>query len=278
LSDPEVLSAAAAWAERLLNVSGTEPVKRALMVAVAELHIEAAWAGFDAWRYDWAAHHFTKALELANEAKDTYLQAIAMIHAGLVTREFGHPNDGLRLLQLGQVKTLDIPHNEPRAVVVGSIGRAAVQAGTREEAATALADLGYLDAAEAEMAHSRELWSATRTDSFGDLDRPTARLALRQGRLDTAEPLAAASVRRWEGVSLLGHAQSSIVLATVHVRAGEPSGLRLAHSAIVLVSKLSSIRIRKQLAPLAAALRVRPERDAQDLARMAHAITSNHTV
>jgi hypothetical protein len=40
-TDPAVLSAAAAQAERLLNVAGAEPVKRALRVAVAELHIEA---------------------------------------------------------------------------------------------------------------------------------------------------------------------------------------------------------------------------------------------
>jgi hypothetical protein len=45
---PEVLSAAAAWASSLLGVPGAEPVKRALLVAVAELHLEAGWAGFDA--------------------------------------------------------------------------------------------------------------------------------------------------------------------------------------------------------------------------------------
>ncbi|MGH3822857.1 MAG: hypothetical protein ACRDRA_08500, partial [Pseudonocardiaceae bacterium] len=246
----------------------------ALMVAVAELHIEAGWAGFDAWRYDRAAHHFTKALRLATKAGDTYLQATALCHAGLVTREFGHPNDGLKLLQFGQVKSWDVPHDEPRAVVVGSVGRAAVQAGLREEAATALADLGRLDAAEIEMAEARELWSATCADAFGDLDRPAARLALRRGRLDTAEPLAAASVRRWEGVSLLGHTSSSIVLATVHVRAGEPSGLPMAHHAITTVQKLSSIRVRRQLQPLAAALAAQPGRDAQDLARTAKTVAS----
>jgi len=44
-SEPEVSSSAAAWASKLLNVRGAEPVKRALMVAVAELHLEAGWAG-----------------------------------------------------------------------------------------------------------------------------------------------------------------------------------------------------------------------------------------
>jgi transcriptional regulator with XRE-family HTH domain len=67
---PVVLSAAAAWAEQLLGVPGAEPVRRALRVVVAELHIEAGWAGFDAGCYHRAVHHFTTALELAIEARD----------------------------------------------------------------------------------------------------------------------------------------------------------------------------------------------------------------
>ncbi|MGH3904563.1 MAG: hypothetical protein ACRDTE_10285 [Pseudonocardiaceae bacterium] len=43
---PDMLSGAAAWATRLLDVPGAEPVRRALKVAVAELHIEAGWAAF----------------------------------------------------------------------------------------------------------------------------------------------------------------------------------------------------------------------------------------
>jgi hypothetical protein len=274
IADPEVLSAAAAWAEQLLGVPGAEPVKRALLVAVAELHIEAGWAGFDAGRCDRAMHHYTAALQLATAAGDAYLQATALNYAGLATREHGHPNDGLKMIQLGQVKALDIPPDEPRAVVVGVIGVAAREACARAEAANALADLGALDTAEVEMATAQELWQATGADHYGDLDRPAALLALRRGRLDVAEPLAAASVRRWEGVSQVGHAQSSIVLATVHVRAGERDGLPLAHRAITAVTRLSSIRARRRLQPLAAALAARPGRDAQDLAQMAQQATS----
>ncbi|MGH3885672.1 MAG: hypothetical protein ACRDSZ_03720 [Pseudonocardiaceae bacterium] len=50
-------------------------------------------------------------------------------------------------------------------------------------------------------------------------------------------------MRRWEGgISELGRTHSGIVLATVHVRAGEPGGLQLAHGAITAVTKLSSVR------------------------------------
>jgi transcriptional regulator with XRE-family HTH domain len=274
-TDPVVLCVTAGWAEQLLGVSGAEPVKRALRVAVAELHMEAAWAGFDAWCYDRAMHHFTAALRLATAAGDVYLQAEALNQAGLAIREFGYPNDGLKMLQLGLVKAWDIPRDEQRAVVIGSMGRAAVEACVRADAAIAFADLGDLDAAEREMAKSRELWSPTRADPFGDLDRPAALLALRWGRLDVAESFAAVSVRRWEGISRVSHIQSGIVLATIHVRAGEPDGLPLAHGAVTGVTTLSSIRARKRLGPLTAALEARPGRDAQDLARMTRQVSSD---
>jgi hypothetical protein len=269
-----VLSAAAARADQLLGVQGAEPVKRALMVAVAELHIAAGWAGFDAWRYDRAMHHFTTALTLATKVGDAYLQAYALNSAGLATVEYGQPNDGLKMLQLGLVKAWDIPRDEQRVVVVGEIGRAAVEACARAAAATALADLGKLDAAEREIATARELWAVTRADPYGDLDRPAALVALRRGRLDVAEPFAVASVSRWKGIGQVGHTKSGIVLATIHVRAGEPGGLSLAHSAITAVTKLSSVRARRQLEPLVTALEARPGTDTKDLARLARQVSS----
>jgi hypothetical protein len=254
------------------GVQGAEPVKQALKVAVAELHLAAGWAGFDAWRYDRAMHHFRTALTLATQAGDAYLQSYALNGAGLATVEYGHPNDGLKMLQFSVVKAWDISRDEQRAVVIGSLGRAAMEACARVDAATALADLGKLDAAEREIATARELWSPTRTGPYGDLDRPAALVALRRGRLDIAEPFAVASVGRWKWISQVGHTQSGIVLATVHVRAGEPDGLPLAHGVITAVTKLSSVRARRRLEPLVTALEARPGSDERDLARMARQI------
>ncbi|MBV9012192.1 MAG: helix-turn-helix transcriptional regulator [Pseudonocardiales bacterium] len=268
-AEPEVLSGAAAWATRLLDVPGDELVQRALQVAVAELHLETGWEWFEAGHYRHAMHHYTAALKLANQAKDAYLQATALIYAGLATRERGHPNTALKMIQIGEVKSWSIPRDEQRAVIIGAIGRAAVEADAREETAMALADMGDLGGAEREMARARELWLPTRADRYSDGDRPAALLALRRGRLDLAEGLAAASVRRWEGISQVGHAASTIVLATVHVRAGERSGLPAAHSAITAVSRLSSRRLHRRLEPLADALAAQGGRDAQDLARRA---------
>ncbi|MGH3871872.1 MAG: helix-turn-helix domain-containing protein [Pseudonocardiaceae bacterium] len=272
VAGPEVLSAAAAWAERLLGVPGVEPVRRALLTAVAELHIEAGWAGFDTGRYHRAMGHFSAALQLATEAGDAYLQATALRYAGMATVEHGHPDDGLKMIQFGLVKTWDIPRDEQRAVVVGVSGRAAQEACARVQAAIALAHLGHLDAADVEMAKSRQLWVPTRADRFGDLDRPAAVLALRRGRLDVAESCAVASVRRCEGISQVGRTHSRVVLAAAHVRAGEPGGLLLAHGAITEVAKLSSVRVRKSLGLLVDALATRPGTDAQDLSRMAHQV------
>ncbi|MGH3898104.1 MAG: helix-turn-helix domain-containing protein, partial [Pseudonocardiaceae bacterium] len=270
-SDPEVSSAAAAWATRLLGVPGAEPVKQELRVAVAELHIHAGWAAFDGCLYDRAMQHYTQALELATEAGDAYCQALALNFAGLATEEHGHPNDGLKMLQYGQIKAWDIPADDQRTVV-GEGSRAALEACGRADSATALARLGHWDAAYRELATSRELWQPTRTDPAGDLYYVVARLDVTRGRLDAAEPFAAASVRRWEGASQRARTQSSILLATIHVRAGEHGGLQLAHGALSGVTKLSSVRARRRLEPLVAALETRSGSDHRELARMARQV------
>lgn len=275
ISNPAVLSAAAAWASQLLNVSGPEAVTHALRVAVAELHIEAGWSAFDAGLYQHAMYHYARALELATAAGDTYLQVTSLKYAGLTTVEHGHPGDGLKMLQCAQVIAWKIPADDQRAVVVGVSGRAAVEAGAREESATAFARLGEREAARTQLATARQLWTPTRTDPYGDLDRPAARLEIERGHLDVAESLAAASVRRWEGGSQLSRTLSGIVLATIHVKAGEPSGLSLAHRAVTSVSKLSSVRARTHLEPLTEALQARPGSDARELARMTRQVAAS---
>jgi len=273
-SDPEVSSAAAAWATRLLSVPGAEPVKQALMTAAAELHIEAGWGAFDAGLYDRAMWHYARAAELATEANDAYCQALALNWAGLATVEHGQPNDGLKMLQYGGVKSRRVPLDEQRAVVVGGSGRAAVQACALADEATALADLGEPDKADTALGKARELWQPTRAASGGELDRPAARLALDRGDLELAEQFASASVRRWEGAGQRGRTHSGVVLATVHVRAGEPRGLALAHGAITAAAKLTSARVRRRLKPLAAALETRRGSDTEQLARMARQVAT----
>jgi hypothetical protein len=79
------------------------------MAAVAALHVHAGWASSDAGLYDRAMVHYARAMELATEAGDAYLQAHALTLAGFATVEHGHPDDGLKMLQLAQVKSWQIP-------------------------------------------------------------------------------------------------------------------------------------------------------------------------
>jgi hypothetical protein len=58
------------------------------------------------------------------------------------------------------------------------------------------------------------------------------------------------------------------------VRAGESRGLQLAHSAITAVTKLSSVRARRRLEPLIAALEARPGSDTKELGRMARQVAA----
>ena len=272
--DPQVSSTAAEEATRLLRVSGPEPVKRALLVAVAELHIRAGYAGFNAVLYDRAMYHFTRGLELATDAGDAYLQTTALNGAGLATIEHGHPNDGLKMLQCGQVTAWKIHPQLDRNPVVGEGCRVALEACGLADSATALAALRQPEAAYRKLGKSRELWYPTRADPRGDLDRPAAVLELARGRLDAAEQFATASLRRWQGISEVGRIKTDVVLATIHVRAGEPGALALAHRAIRDVTKLSSVRARKQLDPLAVALEARPGSDAKDLARITRQVAA----
>ncbi|MDQ3886795.1 MAG: hypothetical protein M3308_07280, partial [Actinomycetota bacterium] len=274
-SDPEVSTAAAAWASRLLHVPGSDAVKKALMVAVAQLHIEAGWAGFDAGLYDRAMIHYACAVELGIKAGDAYCQAVALSWAGLAIVEHGHPNDGLKMLQYAGVTALGIPSDpDPSTMVIGEGSRVAVQASVQSSAAPAYDRLGSPALADADLTKARELWTPTPADINvgGDLDRPAACLELARGRLDVAEPFAVASVRRWEGVSQVGRTQSAVVLATIHVRAGEPRGLQLAHDALTAAGRLTSIRVRQKLEPLAIALEGRRGSDARELARQARQV------
>ena len=272
-ADPEVSSAAAAWATQRLDVPGTEPVKQSLMVAVAELHVVAGWAAFEMALYDRTMWHYARALELATGSGDAYCQTVALNCAGLATVEHGQPNDGLKILQWSGLTAWKIPPDNDRGVL-GLRSRAALEACADADSATAYERLGYPEAADRVLKKARELWQPTRTDPGGDLDRPAARLELDRGRLDAAEPFAVASVRRWESGGQVSRTLSGVTLATVHVRAGEPDGLRLAHGAITGASKLGSVRARQRLEPLADALEARPGSGYRELARMARQVAA----
>ena len=272
-SDPQVSSAAAEWASGLLSVPAAEPVERALMTAVAELHLQAGFDAYHAGLYDRAMHHYQQGLKLATKASDAYCQTLALSYTGLAHVEYGHPNDGLKMLQFAQVKARDIAPDDERTFGEGS--RGALEACARADSATALAQLGDPDAADAAVADARDLWQPTPAVPVGDLDVVAALLELERGRLDAAQAFAAASARLWEDRGgRRGRTTAGILLATIHIRAGESDGFQLAHEAITATMKLSSVRVRRRLEPLAAVLDARPSSDARDLARTARQVAA----
>jgi transcriptional regulator with XRE-family HTH domain len=168
-SNPRVSSGTVDWATELLELPGTERVKQALKVAVAELQLQAAWAAFDARLYDHTIDHCIRGLELAIETGDAYLQTLALQFAGLATVERGRPNDGLAMLQIAHAIAECIPADEGRPRILKQGSRAVLQACGSADSAIALALMGDHKGAAAKMATARELWQPTPADPTGDL-------------------------------------------------------------------------------------------------------------
>ncbi|MGH3719648.1 MAG: helix-turn-helix domain-containing protein [Pseudonocardiaceae bacterium] len=260
----DLLSTAATLYTRWMHVPATDAVTAALAAALAELHTEAGWACYDSGLD--GTGHFTRAMNLAGQARDTYGIANAAWHAGMTLVRTGHPNDGLKLLQLGrgqQLRTEDLR-------VPTLIARLA------RTSATAYARMSGTEEATRYLAEANDGWAPRDAFERGGADLGTAGIQRDLGRLDAAERFAANAVRAYsEGHYRRGHTVAELILAEIHVRAGDPRGLTLAHQAIEKVSTLQSIAARREwLTPLASALEARPGTDTQDLARTARQIAT----
>ncbi len=261
----DIVDAVANRAMRLLTVPADDAVQRSLRSALSALQEFAGWCCFDERAYEAARTHFADAVRLAREANDPYGAAYALYHAGCMTEERGYPNDALKLFQLGLFKLSE--SNDPRAPALG--------AGLRMDSASALAHLGRPDLARSELAAAWDIWQPPRENDRGGMEWVTALVERDLGRLDTAERLAALSVRHWgSNGNRRDAALPVITLAELHVTAGEPSGLAVAKTAIDTVAPLRSVRARERLVPLAEALEARPSSDHRELARVARRVAA----
>ena len=256
-----------------MQVPAPELVQTQLAGALAELHTEAGWCCHDEG-VD-GSGHFIRALRLAGQAGDAYGIGNAAWHAGLVQIYHGHPNDALKLFQLGQIRLQGLapgkpapPPDDPRIpILITQLNRNSATAyalmGGREEATRCLAEANT---------------GCEPRDAFARAcaDVGTAGVQLRLGQIEAAEPFAASAVRSFsEGHYRRGRTIAELLLAEVHIRAGEPQGLALAHHAITEVSTLHSVAVRREgLVRLATALDARPGTDTQDLARTARQISA----
>ncbi len=135
--------------------------------------------------------------------------------------------------------------------------------------------MGGLDEVTRYLARAHEGWEPRDAFERGAMDRATAAIHLDLGQLDTAEQLAVSALRTYTGNHCRARTTAQLLLAEVHVRAGEPQGLMLARQAIDAVRTLHSVAVRRErLIPLVAALEARPSTDTRELARTARQIAA----
>ncbi|MGH3771733.1 MAG: hypothetical protein ACRDRW_10105, partial [Pseudonocardiaceae bacterium] len=211
--------------------------------------------------------HFTRALHLAGKSRDTYGIANAAWHAGVTLVRTGHPNHALKLLQLGRFQLRPQADDSRLPTLTARLARTS---------ATAYARMSGTDEATRYLAEANDGWEPHDAFERAGADFVTAGIQRDLGRLDAAERFAASAVRVYgEGHYRRGRTVAELLLAEIHVRAGEPRGLALAHQAIETVSTLQSVAARREwLTPLATALEARPGTDTQELARTARQIAT----
>ncbi|MGH4010544.1 MAG: hypothetical protein ACRDTH_20700 [Pseudonocardiaceae bacterium] len=266
----EVLGAVAVQSKRLLTVPGEDITRARLGSVLAELHTEAGWSYFDAGDDDAAQYYYCQALDIARQFGDRYQIAHTLRHAGMLPLERGRFDDSLKLFQLGQFAFMpfdrssskDDPRIAPMTACLDSLQ------------ARALARMDHPNQAKSKLAAARDKWQAPDAFAHADANYRDADISLCLDQLEGAEQFAALSVRTWGDRDRRPAASARILLATIHVRAGEPRGTQLAHNAITAAAKLSSDRVRQRLVPLADELDARRSSDYQDLARKARRVAA----
>ncbi|HWR46386.1 MAG TPA: helix-turn-helix domain-containing protein [Pseudonocardiaceae bacterium] len=271
----DLFGAAATLYTRWMQVPATEAVNTRLAAALAELHTEAGWACYDSGLD--GAGHFTRALRLADKAGDTYGIANAALHAGATLVRNGHPNDALKLFQLGQfhLRGFQPARSTPATLHADDPRLPILTAQLSRQSATAYAVMKGSDEADRCLTEANNGWEPQHAFQRAGADLVTAGIQLDLGQLDTAEQSATKAARAYGENHRRGRTEAQLILAEVHIRAGEPQGLPLARHAIDEVSTLHSVAARRErLIPLATALEARPSTDTRELARISRQIAA----
>ncbi|MGH3751874.1 MAG: helix-turn-helix domain-containing protein, partial [Pseudonocardiaceae bacterium] len=181
------------WADRCLAAEASGAARQALLAALADLHVIAAWCCHDSYAPVLAHQHFTRAVELAIEAGDSYRASYALRHAAAMLIDRDQPNNALKLTQLAELHLDGAPRDDPRVAPLRS-QLVVVSALTQAQ----LADPGSEMAARrvrSELARSRDGWDPPSLHHRAAMDLTTSVVHLHLGALDIAEPMAAVSVR-----------------------------------------------------------------------------------
>jgi hypothetical protein len=239
------------------------------------LHTEAGWACHDAGLD--GRGHFIRALGFAGKAGDSYGVANVAWHAGWTLVRSGHPNDALKLFPLGQFRLrLFPPRPSPSASMPADDSSLPILTGRLTRGcATAYAVMGGPQQADRCRAEADEGWEPRDAFQRAGADHSAVGIALDLGRLEAAEQFATRALGSYGEGHRRGRTMTQLLLAEVHVRAGESQGLTLAHHAIEEMRTVRSVAIRRQrLIPLAIALDARAGSDTRELARMARQVAT----
>ncbi|MGH4014814.1 MAG: hypothetical protein ACRDSL_13000 [Pseudonocardiaceae bacterium] len=260
------------WADHWLTADASDLTRCALRAELAELHTITAWCCHDRGAPVRALYHFGRAVELATDAGDAYQAAYALRHAAMMLVERERPDDALKAVQLGGVRLLDAPRDDPRVPVLQSWCHV-----VSALALSRLDDAGSVRAqARRELAQSRDGWAPAHAHARADMDLITALTWLHCGQLDAAESAVTASAQtfghsgdRREGVV------ADLTRARLHVMSGDAGALSLAVSAIKATTQTrSGVARQVWLPPLVEALEARRGSDYADLARTARQVAT----
>jgi transcriptional regulator with XRE-family HTH domain len=257
-----------------MAVAASEVVKARLGAALAKLYTEAGWACYDSGVDGMGC--FTRALQLADEARDGFGIANAARQAGATLVRSGHPDDALKCLQVGQFVLAGFQPGKSRPAILRADDPRipTLTAWLNQNSAEAYALMDHPEQAKRCLAAAREGWAPRDTYDRAAMDGKTSEIQLDLHRFDIAESFAACAVDTF-GEGRRGRTRTELALAEVYVRAGEPRGLVLARQAIDAVSTLQSVAVRRErLVPLTAALEARPGNDAKEIARIAHQVAA----
>ncbi|MGH3693201.1 MAG: hypothetical protein ACRDRX_04245 [Pseudonocardiaceae bacterium] len=272
----ELFGAAAQRYARWMDVPASQMVTARLGAALAELYTEAGWAYYDSGVDGMGC--FTRAQRLAAAAGDVFGISNAAWQAGRTLVRSGHPNDALKCFQLGQFALRGAQSGKATAATLRADEPPipTLTAWLNLNSATAYALLDLPDQAKRCLAEAHEGWAPRDARERAAADSAISQIQLDLHRFDTAERFAASAVRTYGATPhRRDRTRAELVLAEVHVRAGDPRGLVLARQAIEAVSSLQSVAVRRErLVPLATALAARPGSDAQEIARTAHQVAA----
>ncbi|GLZ42807.1 XRE family transcriptional regulator [Actinokineospora sp. NBRC 105648] len=247
------------WAASLATASGTDPVKRRIQVAHADLYSVAGWASFDIGDHATAKRHLGMGLAIAKDADQPDLAATILWQLGRVFLHAEDPDGALKMFQLGHAAAQDADSTHAVALMHINSAWAYSEMGKTHHVATLVARASE----ELERACGDApswLTFMGHTEIQGIAGVCYAALSARDRTYaDTALEHASTSLRARAATDTRRRAFDLIGIATAQLRAGDPdAGCQSAHQALAVSSTVRSSRLTDRQAWIAHAARLYP--------------------